>query len=502
MNINILNRIRAGVLYGLPKIHKADVPVRPIISAVKTYNYELAKYLDEILKPLVDDSYMLKDTYDFVNKVSRLNWKSDRYLVSFDVESLFTNVPTTETIDIIIKLAFARGRKIFHGLDRDQLRKLLITCTQQSHFQFNGEYFDQIDGVAMGSPLGPLFANVFMSNFERQHIQQLKKFGIRKWFRYVDDIFATTNNREQALEALKFLNEQHPNIRFTIEHEDKGKLPFLDTCVKRDVNKYNTTIYRKKTFTGVYLNWTSLTARKYKIGLIRCLAERIWHICNVNDDRLRELEKLKTILFRNDYPKDIVDRSISKFLESKAETVIEKELELEKPIKKIFLKLPYVNKKCEDYAKRLKDLVCNNYKHVEFTVAYQTPMTIGNMFPFKDKVKHKEERSLVVYNLKCSVCGDEYIGKTERILWHRMKEHRSSKDSACQKHLITNPSHHIDVDQIEILDSADTDKKLKIKELLHILRRKPELNKQLNSQSSYEIKTIIINAYPQFRTRQ
>jgi hypothetical protein len=86
----VYNRIlpsgsRAGIMYGLPKIHKNGAPLRPIISAVKTYNYELAKYLDGILKPFIDSTYMLVDTYDFVNKVSTMNTNTSRYIVSFDV---------------------------------------------------------------------------------------------------------------------------------------------------------------------------------------------------------------------------------------------------------------------------------------------------------------------------------------------------------------------------------------------------------------------------------
>ena len=77
---------KAGVLYGLPKIHKAGTPVRPIISAIGTFNYHLAKYLDQIFKPLVPDSYMLKDTFDFVNRTGSLDPETDRYMVSFDVE--------------------------------------------------------------------------------------------------------------------------------------------------------------------------------------------------------------------------------------------------------------------------------------------------------------------------------------------------------------------------------------------------------------------------------
>ena len=268
---NILERIkpsgsRAGVLYGLPKVHKQHAPIRPIISAVNTYNYGLAKYLDEILKPVVNNEMMLTDTFDFVNKMSGLDPANDKHMASFDVESLFTNIPTKETIEIILdithgpaKVLNAEGRKItnkrtFHGFNRKDLKELLETCTQASHFQFNGEFYDQIDGVAMGSPLGPLFANVFMSNFERKHRQTLTELGVRTWLRYVDDIFVTLSDAADANRALEFLNNQHPNIRFTIEHESEGKLPFLDTCVYRGSNSYRTTIYRKKTFTGVYLN--------------------------------------------------------------------------------------------------------------------------------------------------------------------------------------------------------------------------------------------------------
>ena len=101
--------------------------------------------------------------------------------------------------------------------------------------------------------------------------------------------------------------------------------------------------------------------------------------------------------------------------------------------------------------------------------------------------------------MKCSTCGATYIGKTEHILCHRLKEHRDGKSSACKQHVVSNPGHRIDFDNVEILDSADNDIKLRIKELMHILKQKSELKKQLGSQSSFEIKTLLIQAYPQFR---
>ena len=221
-------------------------------------------------------------------------------------------------------------------------------------------------------------------------------------------------------------------------------------------------------------------------------------MCSEDSTKRDELEKLKVILERNEYPPEIVERSLAEFVESKAKVQQEKEKEPEKPIKR-FLKLPYVNRKCEDYALRLKGIVEENFPQVEFNVAFQAPMTIGKMFPFKDGTRKVEERSLVVYSLRCEKCDAQYIGKTERIVYHRMKEHRTKKDSSCFKHTQENPTHSFNTDKVEILDSADSDKKLKLKELMYINSRRPEINKQHGSQSKHEIKTLIIATYPQFR---
>jgi len=123
---------RAGVMYGLPKIHKENIPVRPIISAIGTYNYKTAKYLVEILTPLVDHKYILKDTSEFVYKISTIDPKKDKYLISYDVVSLFTNIPTLETIEIILNRAFSFGLKLYHNLDSIQLKHTAETYAPNS----------------------------------------------------------------------------------------------------------------------------------------------------------------------------------------------------------------------------------------------------------------------------------------------------------------------------------------------------------------------------------
>ena len=312
----------------------------------------------------------------------------------------------------------------FHGLEREDLEYLLIVCTQKSHFQFNGNFYDQKDGVAMGSPLGPLFANIFMNNFELLHSEKLKELGVNIWLRYVDDVFATLSDKRKAEEILSYLNQQHPNIKFTIEHEVEDKLPFLDTSVYRSQTRYHTTLYRKKTFTGVYLNWTSLTAKKYKINLIYCLLDRIWKICSEIEERENEIKKLKIILAQNEYPQHIIDREIEKFINNRNKPQPNINITEDAPqttttstdIKKRFIVLPYTGDKSEDFAKRLESLVTKSYPQIEFNVAFKTPNEIGKLFPFKDNIKNAKDKSFVVYRLKCEDCNASYIGKTKRIL--------------------------------------------------------------------------------------
>jgi hypothetical protein len=394
-------------------------------------------------------------------------------------------------------MVYKRNTKFFHGLTKEELEKLLIVCTQESHFQFNNEFFDQIDGVSMGSPLGPLFANVFMSDFEKKNMKKLKQLGVNIWFRYVDDIFATLSKTNEETAILEYLNSQHPNIRFTIEKEEKNSLPFLDTRVIRNVGKYVTTIYHKKTFTGVYLNWKSLTARKYKIGLINCLLNRIWKICTTQEQKDEEVSKLRIILAKNEYPNNVIEETINKYI---ARITLPAQPKPQKETKR-FIVLPFANRKVEDFAVRLKALVEENYSQVDFNVAFKAPNTIGNMFPFKDRIRDTTSQSLVVYKINCATCNAEYIGKTERILVHRLKEHTKSEQSACHQHTIDNPEHIMDYENISVIDRASNDFKLRMKELLHILKKKPALNKQMNAQSKYEIKTFIIQAYEQHTTK-
>ena len=92
-------------LYGLPKLHKDNVPMRPILSSIGSYNHECAAWLSEILTPLRHHQAIVKDSFEFLQRISNLN-ASDKIMASLDVKSLFTNVPVNFTIDLVLKSVF------------------------------------------------------------------------------------------------------------------------------------------------------------------------------------------------------------------------------------------------------------------------------------------------------------------------------------------------------------------------------------------------------------
>ena len=121
----------------------------------------------------------------FVKEIQQLRLPSS-HVCSFDVSSLFTCIPLNETIDIALKYLYD-GRNKVNGLSKIQFKKLLEMSTKETHFMFNGNVYDQVDGVAMGSPLAPVLANLFMRHFEENTFKNFTGSLPIFYKRYVDD---------------------------------------------------------------------------------------------------------------------------------------------------------------------------------------------------------------------------------------------------------------------------------------------------------------------------
>ena len=150
--------------YGLPKIHKKDVPLRPIVLSIGCVMYDTAKFLAKIMKPLVGhNSHHIVNSEDFVNKIAELEVPPGQKLVSYDVSSLFTSIPINEAIPVVrAKLESDQSLPDRCPLDIAQLSALLEMCLSSTYFTFQGEFYKQKKGAAMGSPISPVVANLYM----------------------------------------------------------------------------------------------------------------------------------------------------------------------------------------------------------------------------------------------------------------------------------------------------------------------------------------------------
>ena len=217
--------------YGLPKVHKPALPLRPIVASINSISYFISKYVANILKRYVGrTNYHVKNSVDFVKKIEGLEVPPSHRLVSFDVTALFTSIPVSDALRAISNKLDSDKNLVEHSmLKKDQIISLLEFVLNTTYFMYNSEISQQVKGVAMGSPVSPIVANLYMEEFE---VKALGSYNNPPeiWFRYVDDTFCMLH--EYEIEKFKdHLNNIDNNIKFTMEIDQDNKLPFLDTLV-------------------------------------------------------------------------------------------------------------------------------------------------------------------------------------------------------------------------------------------------------------------------------
>ena len=219
-------------MYGLPKIYKQDVPSRPILSMTGSAQHQLAQWLTSVIDPVFSlySTHCISDSFTFADKVRTFNFPPFVFLCSYDVYSLFTNVPLAKTIEICTDVLY-NGELTPPPFPRAVFVELIQTATSSVEFSFNNIMHRQIAGVAMGSLLGPSHANIFVGYYEALLFKRLNKPLM--CYRYVNDTFAVFNDEDECNEFFSHLNSLHPSLCFTFEKECNRALPFLDILVEK-----------------------------------------------------------------------------------------------------------------------------------------------------------------------------------------------------------------------------------------------------------------------------
>ena len=191
-------------MYGLPKTHKTDIPLRPILSMVGSSQHELAKFLSVTLQPVLGlySSFCIQDSFSFAELIRQFDPTSDQsFLCSFDICILFTNIPLDETVQICAETLYS-VKFIPPDFPKAVFIELMQMTTSGVEFSFNSIMYRQNDGIAMGSPLGPVLANMFVGYSENK----LFDFSVKPQFykRYVDESLPFLKMKPSAINFSKF----------------------------------------------------------------------------------------------------------------------------------------------------------------------------------------------------------------------------------------------------------------------------------------------------------
>ena len=215
------------------------------------------------------------------------------------------------TIDICVKKLFKTPDTLVKGISKNDFRDLLNLATKESFFTFNNKFYVKVDGVTMGSPLGPILANIFLSHHKENWLNECPiEFKPSFYRKYVDDIFVLFESPESAHSFRRYMSCKHQSISFTVEQENIGSLSFLDVKICRKNGKFVTSVYRKPTVSGVFTNYESFIPTYRKRGLLHTLLHRSFSICCDFKTFHFEIDHLKTILIKSNYPSNFIDSCI------------------------------------------------------------------------------------------------------------------------------------------------------------------------------------------------
>ena len=227
--------------------------------------------------------------------------------MSFDVKSLFTNIPVDFTIKLVLNQLFPDEQSKINKLSKKQFDELLKWTCKKTTLQFNQNYYNQLNGLAIGSPLTPAMADICMNWLTNEVLAKIKNPPVI--MRYVDDLFLAFDNPNDVDYVYQIFNSIHPNLKFTKEEEKERKLPFLDVLITKTSNEIETTVYKMPTFSELYTKWDSYTPTKYKRNLINNLLHRAHQICSSFTLLHKELNQISLVLEKKWLPQKLSKQS-------------------------------------------------------------------------------------------------------------------------------------------------------------------------------------------------
>lgn len=422
----------APSLRGLPKVHKPNVPIRPLVNYTSAPSYKLAKKLETILKNniILEHNHSVKNSFELINSIQNLEVKPHQLLASFDVVNLYTNVPVAHTIALVKDNLETHSNMLPEAIN--ECIELLTEVLKQNYFIFDNKLYMQNDGLAMGSPLSGILSDIYLNDIENKHIfsdKNKQKRKILAYKRYVDDTFLAFNGNVRQLELLKnYLNNISPKLKFTLETESSNKLNFLDLTLEKRENKIDFSIFRKPTTSDQTIHSTSYHPYSQKLAAYRSMVHRLLSVPLTQLNYNKELNIIKHIALANGYKSEMINRLITKHqTKNELSTVADKK---------------YV---CVEFNHNIQHGIGKELRKHNIELSFRTTNKTSTLTnDGSDRPNSDKSEKTGVYKLNCADCPSTYIGQTGRPFKLRFSEHvridpkLKQQRSSFGQHLIEN----------------------------------------------------------------
>lgn len=456
------------------KIHKEGMPLRPIVSFIKSPMYKMSQEISKRIKINYEKEqvYNVENSKEVIEKLRRIKISENTKLMSLDVKDMYTNIPTNDTIKII------KENNLKNIEYKEEIVDVVRICLQQNYFRFNNKYYIQNEGLPMGSPLSPIIAEIYMNNLENKIVTEMdKEKKISNWIRYVDDILIIW---EGSTEEFKNFTEQINKINKGIKFQEEiggAEINFLDLNIKIKNLELEFNIYRKGTYTDLIIPADSYHPNNHKMAALNSFCYRAVKYLEKEECKNTEIKKIKQIARNNKYNPRIINNMIRK-IENKPRMEEQKELGKEKD--EIFKGgITYIGHPTKKIQKCFEK--------------YKIRIGIKNNKSIFDMIKNAQTEEIPilsksgVYKLKCEECDKIYLGETGRMLKIRLNEHAKGKDILTTNSLFArhfNETKHKFpnlTENVEIIRLEDNIYKRKLIEEVEILKmKKEEKDKLLN----------------------
>ena len=350
------NEVELAHLYYLPKAHKPGTPLRPIISGLRHPTIKISKFLDDLLRPLFNE--MAKETtiesgFELIKQLEK--WSSEKLtpetlFCTLDVVDLYTMIPQVEGVLSLRRMLDHLNIKQVDGIKVETIIRLSRFVMKNNYFSFNGQFFHQIKGGAMGSPLTLTMANCYMFFFERPIARQVKNSS-GLYLRYIDDLFITINwPQRHLLKQIERWNQMDENIKLNshISHS----ISFLDLCIENQNGSLVTKVHHKPSYEPYYLPFHSVHPMHMKKNIPFGMLLRAVRYCSSFNLFIQERESLRMALLLNKYPEVLIQKQFELVFQ-KFNITLPVSIHNYKTIRSTVLTTPYQKRLPVDYENNL-----------------------------------------------------------------------------------------------------------------------------------------------------